>query len=220
MNIVIVGAGNVGYYLTKSLLENNEHDIRIIESNLARCVYAADRLQAPVVHGDGTQISALKKVHAEKADIFVAITGKDEDNFIASQLAREYFHIKTVIAKANNPKNLETMKSISADIVISSANLLTTIIEQEVDAVSMKLVTRMNMGDASLVEFYLSERSPLSGKTLSNINLPNDSLVVTIIRKGLSIVPSGDTTLLPGDDIMILTKEKNKSKLAKMFDKR
>lgn len=219
MNIVIVGAGNVGYYLTKALLDNNEHDIRIIEMNYSRCIYTADRLQVPVIHGDGTQISTLEKANIRKADILVALTGNDEDNFIAAQLTKEYFKIKTIIAKSNNPKNLESIKTV-ANIVISSANIITKIIEQEVDAINMKLVTRMNMGDASIVEFSLNEKNNVNNKTLSDINLPNDCLVVAIVRDGHSIIPSGDTTLMVGDDVMIFTREKNKSKLKSIFGKK
>lgn len=219
MKIIIVGAGNIGYYLTRSLFASDMHDIRIVEKDFNRCNLVADRLEVPVIHGDGTQIETLKKIGVEKADIVVALTGRDEDNFIISQLSKQYFNVKTTIAKANNPKNVQTMKSITTDIVVSSASMLAKLIEQEVDAVSMRLVTRMTMGDSSIVEFRVNEESLVKGKRIMDIKWPNDSLAITIIRNEESIIPSGDSTLLIGDDVLIATKEHNLRALTKLFNK-
>ena len=117
MNILIIGGlGNVGYYLAKSLLHAGTHEIKIIEKERCKCAYVADRLDISVFRGDGTDIRTLKKAEAHKADIMVAITARDEDNFIAAQLeTRSYFHVKTTIVKANNPKNIDIMKTIGAE---------------------------------------------------------------------------------------------------------
>ena len=219
MNILIIGGGNVGYYLAKSLLHAGAHEIRIIEKNRGKCAYVADRLDISVFRGDGTDICALKKTEAHKADIMVAITGKDEDNFIAAQLAKNYFHVKTTIVKANNPKNIDIMKTIGADIVVSSINIITNLIEQEVDAVSMRFITRINMGNSSICEFIVKNTDSINGKPLSNIHFPPNTLVITILRNGKSIIPQGDTLLIEGDDVMIMTDDKNKKELQRMFSK-
>ncbi len=217
MKIIIVGGGNVGYYLARSLLSAGKHEINLIEKNLQKCSFVADRLDISVIHGDGTNIGTLKRAGAHKADILVGITGKDEDNFIASQLAKKYFHVKNTIVKANNPKNIDVMKSISADIVVSSINIITNIIEQEVDAVSMRFITRMNMGDSSICEFVVSGTDSINGKRLSDIKFPKNTLVITMLRDGKTIIPSGNTVLKEGDDVMIMTQEKNKNHLQRLF---
>ena len=216
MNIVIVGGGNVGYYLTRSLIED-KHDIKVIEKSPDRCVLMADKLDATVINGDGTQISVLKKAGLQKADVLVAVTGNDEDNFVCAQLAKRHFKIKTAIARANNPKNIEAMKRIAADIVVSSANIISKIIEQEVDGLSMRMVTRLSMGDSSIMEFIVNENDPIEGKSLTEIELPKNTLIITILRDGKSIIPSGETRLLSGDDVMVATKEQNKKSLQKLF---
>ncbi|MBC5786586.1 MULTISPECIES: NAD-binding protein [Clostridiaceae] len=219
MNILIIGGGNVGYYLAKSLLHAGTHEIKIIEKERCKCAYVADRLDISVFRGDGTDIRTLKKAEAHKADIMVAITGRDEDNFIAAQLARNYFHVKTTIVKANNPKNIDIMKTIGADIVVSSINIITNLIEREVDAVSMRFITRMNMGNSSICEFIVKDTDSINGQPLSEIHFPPNTLVITILRKGKSIIPQGDTLLIEGDDVMIMTDDKNKKELQRMFSK-
>lgn len=219
MNIIIIGAGNVGYYLTRSLLASGHHEIKIIEKDVNRCILAADRLDVPVVRGDGTQLAVLEKQNVKKADIVVALTGKDEDNFIAAQLAKQHFHVKTTIAKANNPKNLETMKKIAADIVISSANMLASIIEQEVDAVNFRFVKRMSMGDACIMEFKVNETDPISNKRIMEIPWPQDTLVIAVIRNQHTLIPSGETLLQTNDDVMVATREQYRRPLARLFNK-
>lgn len=216
MNIVIVGAGTIGYYLTRSLL-GGKHDIKLIEPSKTRCMIAADKLEVTVIHGDGTQIGILKKAGTDKADVLVAVTGNDENNFVCAQLAKQHFGVKRTIARANNPQNIEAMKTIAADIVVSSADIISNIIEQEVDSVGMRLVTRLSMGDSSVLEFIVDQDDPIEGKNLSEIELPKDTLIITIMRKGKSIIPSGETKLVCGDNVMIVTREQNKKSLQKLF---
>ena len=184
MNIVIVGGGTVGYYLANSLLQSGRHDIRLIEQRLQKCARMADQLDISVIHGDGTNVRTLKKAEADKADILVAITNKDEANFVAAQLAKKYFHVGTTIVRANNPKNIHIMKNIAADIVVSSANLIANLIEQEVDAVSMRFITRMNIGNSSICEFVVQENDSIAGLPLSEIRFPKGTLVITLLRDG------------------------------------
>lgn len=129
--IVIVGGGNVGYYLAKSLLEG-DYEITLIEIQKLRCNYVADMLDVTTYYGDGTSLSTLRKAKVQDADVFIAVTGLDQDNFVACQLAKKYFHIKKTMAKANNPKNAEAMEKLAADKVVSSINMLTTLIESQI----------------------------------------------------------------------------------------
>lgn len=218
MKIIIVGGDNVGYHLSRSLIRHH-HEIHLIEKEKEKCTFIADRLNISVIHGDGTTLRTLEKAGAKTADILVAITGLDEDNFVAAQLAKHYFHIERVIAKSNNPKNINILKKAAADIVVSSVNTIAALIEQEVDAASMHFVTRINMGDSSILEFTLHQGDPLEGKYLHEIDFPKNTLVITIQRKGKTIIPTGTTILQDGDDVMIATHDKNKKQLTRLFKK-
>ncbi len=217
MNIIIIGAGNIGYYLAYSLISAANHDIKIVEKVHARSIIAANKLNIPIIHGDGSNISTLEKADAAHADILVALTGKDEDNFICCQLAKHRFHIKTTIAKVNNPKNVDIIKSLAADIVVSSVNMLSQIIEQQVNAIDYHFITRMTMGDTSIVEFVVSENGKICNRRISEIKWPKDTLVIAISRNQKSIVPNGESVLRSGDDVVISTKDYNKKYLKKLF---
>ena len=217
MLILIVGAGNIGFYLSKTLLETTNHKIKIIEKNQLRCTATANKLNIPIINGDGSNISTLKKAKIDKADILVALTGKDEDNFICCQIAKKKFKIKTTIAKINNPKNLQTLKTLAADIVISNTNTLSNIITQQLNAIDFHFMTRFTTGDTAIVEFVVFENSKMKNKKISEINWPKDTLVIAITRNEKSIVPSGNSVLKSGDDVMIATKEYNKKHLKKLF---
>lgn len=217
MTIIIVGAGNMGYYLSKTLITTTNHKIKIIEKNKLRCVLTANKLDIPIINGDGTNITTLKKADAENADILVALTGKDEDNFICCQLAKNKFKIKTTISKINNPKNLETIKSLAADIVVSNTNMLSNIITQELNAIDYHFMTHFTMGDTSIVEFVVFEDSKMKEKKISEIKWPKETLVIAITRNNKSIIPSGDSVLKVKDHVIISTKEINKNHLKKLF---
>ncbi len=218
MIIIIVGVGNIGFYLSKSLLATTNHKIKIIEKNQLRCIQTADKLNTPIINGDGSNIQTLIKAKANHADILVALTGKDEDNFVCCQIAKNKFKIKTTIAKINNPKNLETIKTLAADIVVSNTNMLSNIITQQLNAIDYHYMTHFTMGDTAIVEFIVYENSKMKDKKICDINWPKNTLVIAITRNNKSIVPSGNSVLKAGDDVIISTKDCNKKYLNKLFN--
>ena len=218
MTVIIVGAGSIGYYLAKSLITTTNHKIKMIEKDQFRCVLTANKLDIPIINGDGSNIKTLEKANVKQKDILVALTGKDEDNFICCQIAKNYFKVKTTIAKINNPKNLEAIKNYAADIVVSNTDMLSNIITQQLNAIDYHFMTHFTMGDTSIVEFVVFEDSNMKNKKISEIKWPKNTLVVAISRDNKSIVPSGNTILKAGDDVIISTKEYNKKYLKKLFN--
>ncbi len=218
MTIIIVGAGSVGYYLCRTLITTTNYKVKIIEKNQLRCVVTSNKLDIPIINGDGSNINILRKANAKNADILVALTGKDEDNFICCQLAKNKFKIKTTIAKINNPKNMDIIKKLAADIVVSNTDTLSNIITQQLNAIHYHFMTHFTKGDTAIVEFIVSENSYMNNKKICEINWPKDTLVVAISREEKSIVPSGNTVLKANDNVVISTKEYNKKHLKKIFN--
>ncbi|HIZ56066.1 MAG TPA: NAD-binding protein [Firmicutes bacterium] len=216
MKIIIVGGGRVGFYLAQTLIASG-HEIQLIEKSLAHCTYVADRLDISVIHGDGTSLATLRRAETAEADILVAVTGLDEDNFVVCQMAKRYFHIKRTIAKANNPKNVEVMRQLAADMVVSNTKIITDLIEQEVDMVGMKFITRMNLGKLSICEYVVKDNDKLNGNRVMDIKFPRNSLLIALQRGDQSIIPKGDTVLMTGDDIMIVSPKQDSNTLQKLF---
>lgn len=218
MNIVIVGIGSIGYYLTKILVKNTNHQLNLIESDHFNSIVAANKLDVPVIYGDGSRIETLMRANIKQTEILIALTGKDEDNFVCCQLAKRKFSVKTTIAKANNPKNAEIMQTLAADIVISSAGMLSKIVQQQLNALNHHFITHFATGGTTIVEFRVGQNRNTQNQKIKEIKWPENTLVISIVRDKKSIVPSGDTILLENDSVIISSDEKNQKSLKKLFN--
>lgn len=212
MNIVVIGGGKVGYYLTKTLLEHGHHTT-MIENSKSTCEFIANDLDVTIVCGDGTSIDILESAGIENCDAFISVTGQDEDNLISCQLAKMLFNVPKTIAKVNNPKNSEIMKQLGIDITISSTDNIARLLEREVDTSKIKQLVSVNHGEASISELVLPKNYRLNGKKLSEIKLPNMCVIILISRSGSTIIPRGDTELLSGDTVMIMAKDDSMHKV-------
>ncbi len=204
MKIVIAGGGDLGYYLAKTMLSKG-HEVHIIELSMERATDISTRLDEPVIYGNATEIHCLKHANTEGADVFIAVTGRDEDNLIACQLAKRSFNAQKTIARSNNPSNVEVLKRLGIDYVLCDSEIITRVIEQEADSAGAYLVATLNNGDAGIYEYVVGENSPSCGKTLVDIELPRASLIVSIVRGRDTIIPRGNTRILAGDKVIVLS---------------
>ena len=139
MKIIIMGGGKLGAHLAENMLDS-KHTVRLIERDKNRCQRLANELDAEIICGDGTELESLFEADTDSADCFIAVTGRDQDNLVACQLAKKQFHVKKVIARVNNPRNSQAMRAFGADIAVSSTEVITSLIEQEVDVAEMHLL--------------------------------------------------------------------------------
>ncbi|TYQ16067.1 UNVERIFIED_CONTAM: trk system potassium uptake protein TrkA [Acetivibrio alkalicellulosi] len=216
MYIVITGGGKLGYYLVKTLLPY-KHKIAIIEPLEDICRKIANELHIPVINGDGTDINILSEVEVEKCDIFIAVTGKDEDNLIACQLAKRNFGVKRTIARVNNPKNIEVFQKLGVDIAVSSTSIIADLIEQEVDYTGIKTLMRLKSGKLVLNEILITSKSPVCNRTLKDINIPKDCVLISVIRDDEVIIPNGFTAIKEGDYIIAVSTSKDQLELKNYF---
>lgn len=207
MNIVIMGGGKVGESLTRRILEER-HDIRLIEVNKERCYRLANELDIEVVCGDGTNLRTLENAGIQEADCFIAISGEDADNLVASQLAKNHFGVQKVIARANDPRNMEMMRVLGVDYAVSSTEIIARIIEQEANLMEFNLVASLNKGKGQILSVKLGADSALDGLEVKNIVFPKGSLLISIVRKEKLIIPSGVTVLQSGDEIIAVCEER------------
>jgi trk system potassium uptake protein TrkA len=212
MNIVIVGGGKVGYFLAKKL-HQDKHKVALIEKDKATCEDIANELKILVINGDGCDPKSLEQAGVSRADVLVAVTGEDEDNFIICQLAKEKFNVSRTVSRINDPRNERMFCELGVDIPINVTGITAKIIEEEVSFADFVTLMSFKRGKLSIVRVDLSEDSPVVNKKLQDIELPEDSVLVSIIRKDEVIVPKGHTVLLPGDDIIALTLIENEQQL-------
>ncbi len=204
MKIVIAGGGDLGYYLTKTMLGRG-HEVSLIEISMERATDISTLLDEPVVFGNATEIECLRHAQTEKADVFIAVTGRDEDNLIACQLAKRTFNVSKTIARSNNPSNVEVLKRLGIDFVLCASEIITRVIEQEADSAGAYLVATLNHGEAGIYEYVIDRESPVCSKAIVNVELPRSSLIVSIIRGRETIIPRGGTQILAGDKVVVLS---------------
>lgn len=217
MNIVIMGGGKVGESLARRVLEGR-HEVRLVEVDKARCEKLANELDIEIICGDGTNIGTLENAGVQDADCFIAISGNDADNLVASQLAKKHFGAKKVIARANDPRNLETMRVLGVDYAVSSTEIIARLIEQEANLMEFHLVASLNKGRGQICSFTLQENSALDGREVQSLVFPKGSLLVSIVRGEKLIIPSGKTVLKSGDEIIAVCEERAEKALIKLIN--
>lgn len=203
MRICIVGGGKVGFYLAKTLLEHRQ-DVVMIEPERPVCEYIANTLDIKVIEGDGTSVDTLELAGCGGCETLVAVTGRDEDNLVACQLAKREFRCRRTVARVNNPRNAEVLKKLGVDIVVSSTDNIVRALEREVETSAVRHLLNMAGGAASLLEMRLPEDFRYAGRTLTDIPVPENFNIVSVSRGEELIIPRGGTRLQPGDGLMCI----------------
>jgi len=216
MYIIIVGAGKIGYFLTKKL-SANKHTVVIIEKDKNLCEGVARTTEAMVINGDGCDLKYLEEAGATKADVVAAVTGDDEDNLVISQLAKERFGVTRTVAKVNDPRNKHIFLELGVDVPIDATEIIGKIIEEEVSFSDLVTLMSFNRGRLAIVRVDLPHNSPIANKMVQEITLPPDSVLVSIIRGGELLIPKGKTILQANDDIVAITIIENKQRLLQLF---
>lgn len=219
MYIIIVGGGKVGYYLAKTLAPE-KHRLVLIEEDYELCQKIAGELGdigVGLIHGDGTDISFLKDAGIERADILIAVTGHDQNNLVACQLAKQYFSVPRTIARVNNPKNIKVFRELGVDSVVSSTQHIADIIEQEVDWASINRMLSQKVGDVRVKDIAVSPVSAAAGKRIAELDLPKGTVLISVIREKDAFIPDGQTRIQAGDSVITLAKEENMKSLGDYF---
>jgi len=222
MYIIIIGGGKVGYYLAKKLIKA-EHEVLLIEKDKKKCLVIADELGEIVYQGDGCEIKTMRETGFERADYIVAVTGDDEDNLVVCQMAKQKFKVPHTIARVNNPKNEEIFKKLGIDETVSSTAIIYNLIEQEVEVPDTEITPLLSLreGKVSVLELTIAKNAKVVGKKVSEIQLGNDCVLATLVRKENSqeqiIFPRGNTILLPNDILVVVTNPQKEAKLQEMF---
>ena len=132
----------------------------------------------------------------------MAVTGQDEANLIACQLAKKQFEVPRTAARVNNPKNTASLKKLGADITMCSTEILTRLLEREVETSALRHVMSLSGGQADLTEVLLPTDFALAGQTLTP-----EVVLVSITRNERLLIPRGGTVLLPGDRVLCLARD-------------
>jgi len=205
MYIIVVGGGRVGYYLTKALLDEG-HEVLVVEKSAIVCESFTDLLGSICFRGDGCEAATLAEVGTARADMFVAVTGDDEDNLVACQVAKHKFNVPRTIARIRNPKNETIFKKLGVDVTVSSTNIILEHIEEEVPTHPLTHLLTIRDKGLEIVQIKIPPESITVGKTIKELSLPPGSTLSLIIRKEHKpIIPKANTILQAEDQIIAVT---------------
>jgi len=216
MYILIVGAGKVGYFLAKRLF-TSKHTISIVDKDRLTCEEIAKELGVLVIQGDGCDPRILDEAGAARADVVAAVTGDDEDNLVICQLAKEKFNVQRTVGRVNNPDNEFTFSELGVGVPVDSTKIIAKIIEEEVSFSDFVNLMSFKRGKLAIVRVDLPEDSPIIDQEVKDVQLPADSVLVSIVRGEEVIVPKGDTILRAGDDVIALTLIGNEPQLLELL---
>jgi trk system potassium uptake protein TrkA len=216
MYIIIVGGGKVGYYLAKSLLQD-EHEVLIIEKYKRKGDVISTDLGAVILRGDGTDSIVMEEAGMARADLAIAVTGDDEDNLMICQMAKKKFGVNRAIARINNPKNEHIFRLLGINNTVSVTDLILAQIEREIPAQSLVHLLTLREAGVSFVEAKVPADSPVVGKPLRSLGVPDDCVIPLIIRGGKGIVPHGETRLDVNDEVVAVTTIAKEDVLEKIF---
>jgi trk/ktr system potassium uptake protein len=203
MYVLIVGAGKVGWNLARELIQK-ENEVTIIETDPARYAVVEEELEHSIHYGDGSELWVLERAGIERAELVIAVTGDDEDNILISQVAREKYGVERIVARCNNPRNLQHFELLGVKPAVSATDLILRLIEHEVPKYGLVHLLDLPQERLEIIELEVGEGSPAAGSTVKDLGLPDGSLVISILRDGAGFVPGGDSVVQAGDEVLLV----------------
>ena len=168
----------------------------------------ANALDVETVCADASTVQGLSSA-CDGADILVALTGNDENNFVTCQIAKKYYRVDFTISRINNPKNNKIAELFGVDKSFCGTDIIVDLVENEIEYEGMKIASRIENSEYVIIEFKLSPKSAACEKTLMEYKFIKDSKVVIITSKdGKANTPQGNTVMHAGDDMLMVCNEK------------
>ncbi len=216
MRVAIAGAGNVGRAIARELLDN-KHQVLLIEKD-PKALKIDSVPEADWLMADACEISALDGARLNECQVLVAATGDDKVNLVASFLAKTEYGVPRVVARVNHPKNEWLFDSSwGVDVAVSTPRIISALVEEAVTVGDVVRLFSFRQGEANLVELTLPDDSDCIGKTVEEIELPENASLAAILRDGRVISASPHDVFSAGDELLFVASASAEKQLKKCF---
>lgn len=213
-SVAIIGGGNVGFMLAKSL-EDMRIKIKIIEKDYERCEYLAQELEKTlVINGDGTNLKLLDEEEIGSSDVVISVTNNDERNLLCSLLVKQ-LGVKRVISRVSKVLNIPLFEKVGIDIAVSPKTSAINEVRNDIDETNVDILATVEQGQAEVLE--ISVKEDFDGKLIKDLKFPAPAIVGVIQRRANVIIPKGDTMLSTHDILIIFTMADNAEKIKDYF---
>jgi len=214
--VVVIGGGQVGYYLTRELLGAG-HEVVVIEKDPARARQIADELGSIVVANDGCEGRYQAEAGMARADVIAAVTGDDGVNLASCQIAKMHFNVPRSIARVNNPEHEPLFRQLAIDETVNTIRAILGVIEHEFPIHDLLHLADLEGGGLQIVEAQLDAESPVTGKELREVQLPEGSAIAVLLRDDRAVATRPETRLLSGDRVLAITSSAREAELRSLL---
>jgi trk system potassium uptake protein len=215
MYVVVAGGGKVGSNVTRSLLEMG-HEVTLVEQRNDRFVRLEEEFGPVVLRGDATELSVLERAGiARPPELLLALTGDDEDNLIISQIGKEGFAVRTVVARVNDPRNQQLFDLLGISQTVCATTSILGLVEHEVPEHGLVPLVELRKEGLVVAELQVEDDSPAAGKNAAGIQIPEGSRLITVFRQGRTELVEPETVVRPGDQGLAVVPKDSTAELRK-----
>jgi len=214
--VIIAGAGKVGLNLARELIDRG-NEVTLIEGERRRYLVVEEDLEHAVQYGDAAELWVLERAGVGRADLVIAVTGDDEDNILICQLAKEKYMCERIVARVNNPRNYQHFKLLGIQPAVSATQLILRLIEHEVPQMGLVHLLALEEERLEIIELEVSPGSPAAGRAVRSLGVPEGALVISVLRAGRGEVPTANTVVEAGDEVMVILDPGLEAETAALF---
>jgi len=218
MKVLIAGGEPAGSQLASLLLEQN-HEVCVVEHRPEVLCHLHQELPTETIYEDNaTDPKVLEDAGIRNVDVLVACTSNDADNLVLCYLAKTRYHVPRTIGRINNPRHAWLFNGkLHVDVALNESSILAHLIEEEMSLGEMMTLLKLRRGPFSLVEVLIQTGVKATGAAIKDLPLPEQCVIVAVIRQGKMVVPRGATKLEDGDEVLAVTDAPGAEKLAELL---
>jgi len=217
MYVLIAGGGKAGANVMRTLLRNGK-EATIVEQDRDRFEGLEREFEHQAMFGDATEIYVLEKAGIRRPpDLVLALTGDDEDNMVICQLAKEKYGVAKVIARVNDPRNQAHFDLLGISPTVCATSSIMGLVEHEVPEHELVHLLELRKENLEIVEVQIDKGSPVAGKKVESLPLPEGARLISVMREGRSEIAVGSTELQPGDQVLAILQPGKEDELRRVL---
>ena len=204
MFAVIIGCSEIGYHLAKSLVATG-HEVVVVEKDRERCQLLIDAVGSISLPGDGTDEAILKQAGLARADVLIAVAGRDDTNLVICQMSKHIFSVPRTMAVIRDPKNEALFHVLGVDVVVNSIHLVLASLEEGIPGRPLVHLSSLRSPGTELISVSIPSDAGVVGMRLDDVELPPHSFISLVIKNSGATLPTDGLVLEAEDELVAVT---------------
>ena len=204
MFAVIIGCSEIGYHLAKSLLATG-HEVVVVEKDQERCQLLIDEVGSISLQGDGTDEAILKQAGLARADVLIAVAGRDDTNLVICQMSKHVFSVPRTMTVIRDPKNEALFHVLGVDVVVNSIHLVLASLEDGIPGRPLVHLSSLRSPGTEMISVSIPSDAGVVGMRMEDLELPPRSFISLVIKNGGAALPTDGMVLEAEDELVAVT---------------